>query len=141
MPFAFEIQETPIDPAVLRARLARVDAGGFVCFEGWVRDHHKGRAVVALAYEAYRTLAESEGARILAEVSAEHAVLGCVAVHRVGALVPGDLAVWVGVVAAHRDAAFVGCRRIIDETKARVPIWKHERYADGTELWVNSEEK
>jgi len=92
----------------------------------------------ALDYEAYAPLAEKEGARILAEAREKFSVFGAMCVHRVGALALGDLAVWVGVTAAHRGAAFDACRYIIDEAKARVPIWKKEHYADGATVWITA---
>jgi molybdopterin synthase catalytic subunit len=134
----FELTEEPIDPAARRRAMAHAAAGAFVAFEGWVRDHNEGRAVVALEYEAYAALAHREGARILDEARDRFGVLDARAVHRTGPLTIGDVAVWVGVVAAHRDAAFAACRYVIDELKSRVPIWKHERYADGSTTWVNA---
>lgn len=134
----FTITEAPIDPSACREALAHAAAGGFVAFEGWVRDHNDGRAVAALEYEAYVPLAEKEGRRILDEARERYGVLAVSAVHRIGPLVVGDLAVWVGVAAAHRGAAFDACRYVIDEVKARAPIWKRERYADGTAGWVNA---
>ncbi|HKB89934.1 MAG TPA: molybdenum cofactor biosynthesis protein MoaE, partial [Opitutaceae bacterium] len=104
---------------------------------GWVRDHNEGQAVSALDYEAYGPLAEKEGARILEEAKVKFAILSAICIHRVGTLKIGDMAVWVGVVAAHRGAAFDACRYIIDETKARVPIWKREHYASGVTEWIN----
>jgi molybdopterin synthase catalytic subunit len=108
-----------------------------VTFEGWVRDHNDGLPVLALDYEAYAPLAEKEGERILAEAREKFAIVGAVCIHRVGSLRIGDLAVWVGVSAAHRGAAFDACRFVIDETKARVPVWKKEHYADGDTAWIN----
>ena len=134
----FRLTDDPIDPAACRAALAHASAGAFVAFEGWVRDHNEGRAVVGLEYEAYAPLAEKEGGRILDEARARFDVLEVAAVHRTGALALGDLAVWVGVAAAHRGAAFDACRFVIDELKGRVPIWKRERYADGSVGWVNA---
>jgi molybdopterin synthase catalytic subunit len=90
-----------------------------------------------LDYEAHPPLAEKEGERILAEARAKFPILDAACVHRTGALALGDLAVWVGVTAEHRDAAFGACRFIIDEAKARLPIWKREHYSDGTTEWVN----
>lgn len=133
----FEITPDPIDPAACRHALEHPSAGGFVAFEGWVRDHNDGRAVTSLEYEAYAALAEKEGARILDEARRRFAVERVGAVHRTGRLAIGELAVWVGASAAHRDAAFAACRYVIDELKHRVPIWKREHYADGTEEWVN----
>ena len=82
-------------------------------------------------------LAEAEGAKIVEEALAKFAIADAACVHRVGDLAVGELAVWVGVSAAHRDAAFAACRWIIDEVKARVPIWKHERYAEGDAGWLH----
>jgi molybdopterin synthase catalytic subunit len=131
----FLLEPHPIDPAALRAQLASPDCGGFVFFEGRVRDHHEGRVVTGLHYEAYRELAEKEGRRLVDEIAAKHGVRAA-AVHATGTLVPGDLAVWVGAAAAHRDAAFAACRELIDSIKERVPIWKQETYADGPSEWV-----
>lgn len=133
----FHLSETPIDIAPLRAGVLDPRAGGYASFEGWVRDHHAGRAVDGLDYEAYATLAEREGERIIAEAKARFDVIDARCVHRVGTLAIGDLAVWVGVSAAHRGAAFDACRYIIDETKRRVPIWKREHYREGDADWLH----
>lgn len=133
----FHLSETPIDVAPLRAGVLDPRAGGYASFEGWVRDHHAGRAVDGLDYEAYATLAEREGERIIAEAKARFDVIDARCVHRVGTLAVGDLAVWVGVSAAHRGAAFDACRYIIDETKRRVPIWKREHYREGHADWLH----
>ncbi|MBW8852218.1 MAG: molybdenum cofactor biosynthesis protein MoaE [Xanthomonadales bacterium] len=133
----FAIADAPFEIAPLRARLLRAEAGAYASFEGWVRDHNDGRAALGLRYEAYVALAEAEGARIVDEAFERFAIADAACVHRVGELAVGDLAVWVGVSAAHRDAAFAACRWIIDETKARVPIWKHERYAEGDAAWLH----
>lgn len=133
----FSISTTPLDAAELRARMGAPEDGALVTFEGWVRNHHGGKPVTSLTYEAYAALAEREGARIVAEAKAKFAVSNVLCEHRTGALEIGDIAVWVGVTAHHRGAAFEACRYVIDEIKSRVPIWKHERYADGTEAWVN----
>ncbi len=133
----FKISHEPLDLVVLKTGLLDARAGACVTFEGWVRDHNEGRPVQALDYEAYAELAEKEGGLILAEARARFAVQTLVAVHRVGALRIGDLAVWVGVSAAHRGPAFDACRYVIDEVKARVPIWKKEHYTTGASEWIN----
>ncbi|MEI2454604.1 MULTISPECIES: molybdenum cofactor biosynthesis protein MoaE [Lysobacter] len=135
----FRLSEHPFEIAPLRERLLSERAGAYAGFEGWVRDHHDGRAVAGLRYESYAALAEAEGERVLAEAMEKFAIVEACCVHRVGDLAIGELAVWVGVSAAHRDAAFAACRYIIDETKRRVPIWKHERYADGAADWLHPE--
>jgi molybdopterin synthase catalytic subunit len=133
----FRLAATPIDPAVLQRALSDVRAGACVTFEGWVRNRNEGQPVQSLEYEAYPLLAEKEGARIMAEAREKFAVLGARCVHRVGHLPLGEMAVWVGVTAEHRGAAFDACRYIIDEAKARVPIWKKEHYIGGATTWIN----
>ena len=135
----FRLSETPFDVAALRAELLDARVGAHASFEGWVRDHNDGRRVDGLRYEAYAALAEQEGERILSEACERFAILDARCVHRTGDLAIGELAVWVGVASAHRDAAFAACRFVIDEVKARVPIWKHERYAGGEAGWLHPE--
>jgi molybdopterin synthase catalytic subunit len=133
----FSLSETAIDGATLARELAQAHAGACVTFEGWVRDHNEGRAVLRLGYQAYAPLALAEGERILAEARTKFAIVDAACVHRVGTLEIGELAVWVGVSAAHRGAAFDACRYVIDEVKRRVPIWKNEHYADGESGWLH----
>ena len=133
----FALIDTPIDAIAELARLEDAAAGACVVFEGRVRDHNDGRRVLRLDYQAYPALALAEGEAILAEAVARHQVLVARCVHRVGGLALGDLAVWVGVSAAHRGDAFDACRAIIDEVKRRVPIWKNEHYADGDSGWLH----
>ena len=109
-------------------------------FEGLVRNHNEGHAASRhLEYEAFEPLAVKEGERIIAEAIAAFGVEHAACVHRVGDLAIGDMAVWVGVSARHRDEAFRACRYIIDEVKHRVPIWKKEHYVNGDSGWVNCE--
>ena len=133
----FRLSDTPFDVASMRADLLDARVGAYAAFEGWVRDHNEGRVVHGLHYEAYAALAEEEGRRVLEEALAKFDVIDAACVHRTGDLAIGELAVWVGVTAAHRDAAFAACRYVIDEVKARVPIWKRERYADGDAGWLH----
>ena len=134
---SFKITSAVIDPAARKRELERSSAGACVTFEGWVRNHNEGESVQALEYEAHQTIAEKEGARIVAEAMTRFAVTAVHCEHRVGKLRIGDCAVWVGVSAAHRGAAFDACRYVIDEAKARVPIWKKEHYSSGVTGWVN----
>ena len=133
----FTLVDTPIDVPALQAALRHDRAGACASFEGWVRDHNDGRAVDGLRYEAYAELAEREGRAVLEEAVHRFDIVSACCVHRIGELAIGDLAVWVGASAAHRDAAFAACRWIIDEVKARVPIWKHERYREGDAGWLH----
>lgn len=105
-------------------------------FVGTVRDHHDGREVSGLSYSAYGPMAETVVEAIVAESEAQWPVTVVVA-HRVGEVAIGDAAVAVVVAGDHRDEAFAACRHVIEEVKRRVPIWKRERYADGTEAWID----
>lgn len=134
---AFRLSDSGLDPAALARELASASAGACVSFEGWVRNRNEGKAVRRLAYQAYSPLALAEGERVLAETLAQFAIERAVCVHRTGELAIGDLAVWVGVSAPHRDAAFAACRHVIDEVKRRVPIWKNEFYEDGASGWLH----
>jgi molybdopterin synthase catalytic subunit len=133
----FRISHSILDPAALQRALADPRAGACVTFEGWVRNRNEGQPVLSLEYEAYAPLANSEGEKILAEARAKFSLLGAACAHRTGHLALGDLAVWVGVTAEHRGAAFDACRYVIDEAKARLPIWKKEHYASGATAWIN----
>jgi molybdopterin synthase catalytic subunit len=137
---AFLLSAEPIDMTALAARLTSAQAGACVSFEGRVRDHNAGRSVQRLDYQAYPALAETEGSRVVSEAMQHFPIVDVCCMHRVGALQIGDLAVWVGVSAAHRDAAFAACRYIIDEVKKRVPIWKNEHYADGQSGWLHPDD-
>lgn len=133
----FQLADSPFDPAALRVGMVDNRVGAYASFEGWVRDHNDGRAVHALRYDAYPALAESEGEAIIEQALSKFEIFDARCVHRIGELAIGELAVWVGVSAAHRDAAFAACRWIIDEVKTRVPIWKQERYAEGDAGWLH----
>jgi len=134
---SFRIAAERLDPAALQRALTDVRAGACVTFEGWVRNRNEGQPVLSLEYEAYALLAETEGGTILDEARRKYALVGASAVHRIGHLQLGELAVWVGVTAEHRGDAFDACRYIIDEAKARLPIWKKEHYASGATAWIN----
>src|SRR3984885_9914847 len=136
---SFSFSKTLIDTAVARQRVVDPACGGYAAFEGWVRDHNEGQQVRHLEYEAFELLANKEGERIIAEAMARFGVEHAACVHRIGDLQLGELAVWVGVSARHRQEAFLACRYIIDEVKHRVPIWKKEHYVTGDSGWVNCE--
>ncbi len=133
----FTLSASPLNPSALQQAMRDAMAGACATFEGWVRNRNDGQPVTSLEYEAYAPLAEKEGVRILAEARQKFALHSAHAVHRVGHLQLGDIAVWVGVTAEHRGAAFDACRYIIDEAKARLPIWKKEHYAGGATAWIN----
>lgn len=135
----FRFSRTSIDVTSLRAELADPACGGFTSFEGLVRNHNEGLSVRHLEYEAFEPLAMKEGERIVAEAIERFGIEHAACVHRIGDLAIGDMAVWVGASARHRDEAFRACRYIIDEVKHRVPIWKKEHYENGDSGWVNCE--
>ncbi len=93
--------------------------------------------MVRLEYEGYEAVAIKEGEAVLREAIEKFDVISAECVHRVGRLEIGDMAVWVGVSAAHRGAAFDACRYLIDEMKHRLPIWKKEHYREGDSGWIN----
>lgn len=130
----FRITREPIQTEAVARGLHAV--GAVVCFEGRVRSFNEGKAVGALEYSSYEALALKEGTRILEEARSRFGLLECHAIHRIGELQLGDMAVWVAVAAGHRGEAFEGCRWIIDELKRRVPIWKKEHYQDGDKTWL-----
>jgi len=137
--FMFQLSPTPLENIDLRKGLDSKSAGAYNCFEGWVRDHNNGKEVVALEYEAYDALCEREAQQIVREVREKFDIIAVKCVHRTGKLAVGDMAVWVGVIAAHRENSFAACRYIIDEVKLRLPIWKKEYYANGDSGWVACE--
>ena len=131
------VRDEQLDVAEVTAAVADRAAGGLNVFVGAVRDHDGGRDVVGLEYSAHPS-AEARLAEVAAEVAEEFDVVAVAAIHRVGALRIGDLAVVSAVSAAHRDTAFAASRALIDRLKERVPIWKHQLFADGTEVWVDT---
>ncbi len=125
-----------LNPADLMAEVSAPERGGIATFVGLVRDHHGGRQVRSLAYRAYEPMAEAVCAEILAEAESRWPVRIALR-HRLGALEIGAAAVAIAVAGDHRDEAFAACRYLIEELKRRVPIWKRETYADGSEEWVD----
>ena len=125
-----------LDLGDLLCEIAAPERGGVASFLGLVRDHHEGRGVKGIEYSAYEPMAESLCEAIVTEAQARWPVRVALR-HRLGELVVGDTAVAVAVAGPHRDEAFAACRYVIEELKRRVPIWKRERYADGTEQWVD----
>ncbi|MGH3313854.1 MAG: molybdenum cofactor biosynthesis protein MoaE [Streptomyces sp.] len=132
-----DIRDAPLSVDEVFAAVGDTSAGGTALFVGTVRDHDGGTDVARLGYSAHPT-AEAELRRIAEKLTADFPVRALAAVHRVGELAVGDLAVVVAVSCPHRAEAFEACRRLIDELKDQVPIWKHQSFADGSEEWVGA---
>ena len=132
-----DIRETPLDAAEVLASLEEDEAGGVTLFVGRVRDHDGGKGVRGLDYSAHPTALAKLG-EVCDRVAEQHEVTGVAAVHRVGPLAIGDIAVVVATSAAHRGQAFEASRALIDTLKSEVPIWKHQLFIDGSEEWVGS---
>ena len=131
------IRDTPMSVEEVLAAVEDPAAGGVVSFTGLVRSFDEGRQVTALEYSAHPTALEAL-LSVMDAVAADLPVVAVAAVHRVGMLAIGDVAVVVAASAAHRDEAFLAARRLIDDLKATVPIWKHQLFTDGTEEWVGT---
>jgi molybdopterin synthase catalytic subunit len=112
-------------------------SGGLTLFVGRVRDHDHGKGVTGLTYDAHPSALERL-LEVCRRVAEQFDVSGVAAVHRTGELAIGDVAVVVGTASGHRGDAFAACRALIDTLKDEVPIWKHQRFADGTDEWVGA---
>ncbi|ROT33661.1 molybdenum cofactor biosynthesis protein MoaE [Micromonospora sp. HM5-17] len=126
----------PLDVASHEALVADPAAGAVVSFQGVVRDHDHGRAVTRLEYEGHPSAADVLR-EVATEIAADPDVYAVAVSHRLGMLEVGDVALVAAVSTAHRAAAFAACARLVDEVKARLPVWKRQLFADGTEEWVN----
>ncbi|WP_455358591.1 molybdenum cofactor biosynthesis protein MoaE [Streptomyces sp. SYSU K21746] len=131
------IRETPLTVDEVFKAVGDEASGGTALFVGTVRNHDSGADVDALGYSCHPS-AEAEMRRVAERVVAEFPVRALAAIHRVGDLEVGDLAVVVAVSCPHRGEAFEACRRLIDDLKHQVPIWKHQQFSDGTEEWVGA---
>lgn len=132
-----DLRETPLDVAEVVAALDDDASGGLTLFVGRVRDHDGGRDVTGLDYSAHPS-AMDRMRDVCTRVAEEYDVHGVAAVHRTGTLAIGDIAVVIATTAAHRGEAFAASRALIDTLKAEVPIWKHQRFGDGSDEWVGS---
>ena len=134
----FALLDCAIDDARLKAMLDDDGCGAFACFEGRVRNHNNASTVDRLTYYGYEGLALNQGRAIMAEAKTRFEITRAVAIHRIGALEIGDIAVWIGVVSAHRYPAFDACRWILDTIKADIPVWKQEYYHDASSKWLSN---
>ncbi len=132
-----DLRETPLDVAEVVAALDDDASGGLTLFVGRVRDHDGGKGVEGLDYSAHPS-ALGKLTEVCARIADGYDVQGVAAVHRTGTLAIGDIAVIVATTAAHRGEAFTASRALIDTLKSEVPIWKHQRFGDGSDEWVGS---
>jgi molybdopterin synthase catalytic subunit len=132
-----DIRETPLDLDEVVKVLDDDASGGLTLFVGRVRDHDHGKGVTGLTYDAHPS-ALDRLVEVCERVAREHEVNGVAAVHRTGDLAIGDIAVIVATASGHRGDAFAASRALIDTLKDEVPIWKHQRFTDGTDEWVGA---
>lgn len=132
------IVDAAIDSAALLAEVAGTGVGATTLFVGTVRDVNEGRVVTGIEYSAYEPMAHAELQRIVNEAIARFESPDVIVVHRIGALGLGEASVAVVTAHAHRASALDAMRYVVEQLKARVPIWKRELYADGTREWVNA---
>jgi molybdopterin synthase catalytic subunit len=129
------LTDTPIDSQDLVKRVMRPSDGACVVFEGVVRDHHEGKSVESIFYDAYRPMAEKEITKILDGINTQFPQVAVAVEHRLGILKVGEASIVIACSSAHRGEAFEVCRMVIDRFKQTVPIWKKER-GPGGEEWV-----
>jgi molybdopterin synthase catalytic subunit len=132
-----ELRDAPLSVDEALSAVSDPAAGAVALFVGTVREQDHGRPVVRLGYSAHPSAA-AELHRVAEKVAVSHGATAVAAVHRIGDLAVGDLAVVVAVACPHRAEAFDACRALIDDLKITVPIWKHQQYASGDSDWVNS---
>jgi molybdopterin synthase catalytic subunit len=138
---AVAVLEKALDAKAIRAAARDERAGALVFFEGCARNHHAGRVVEELAYEAFVPMAEAGLAELRRQAIDRFGLFACVVHHRIGSVPIGEAAVIVAAAAAHRKEAFEAAMWIMDRIKERVPIWKRERYAGGGAAWVEGQDR
>lgn len=134
----FALLNEAIDAERLKDFLQDEQCGALATFEGWVRNHNNDSRVTSLTYYGYEKLAINQGKRIIEEAKRLFDIENAVAIHRIGALQIGDMAVWVGVSSKHRYPAFDACKWILDTIKADIPVWKQEFYQDELSKWLSN---
>ncbi|WP_040625012.1 molybdenum cofactor biosynthesis protein MoaE [Moraxella macacae] len=135
----FALLDKPIDDRQLKTALLNNNCGALATFEGWVRNHNNKRTVTHLTYYGYEKLALNQGKKIIQHAKEKFDIQHAIALHRIGDLNVGDMAVWIGVTAHHRYPAFDACRWLLDSIKSDIPVWKQEFYADSTKsLWLSN---
>ena len=134
----FALLDEAIDAEHLKDFLQDEQCGALATFEGWVRNHNNDSRVTSLTYYGYEKLAINQGKLIIEEAKRLFDIENAVAIHRIGALEIGDMAVWVGVSSKHRYPAFDACKWILDTIKADIPVWKQEFYQDEPSKWLSN---
>lgn len=134
----FALLDEAIDAERLKDFLQDEQCGALATFEGWVRNHNNDSRVTSLTYYGYEKLAINQGKRIIEEAKRLFDIENAVAIHRIGALEIGDMAVWVGVSSKHRYPAFDASKWILDTIKADIPVWKQEFYQDEPSKWLSN---
>lgn len=134
----FALLDVAIDDQRLKHFLQDEQCGALATFEGWVRNHNNDTQVTRLTYYGYEQLAINQGKLIIEEAKRLFDIENAVAIHRIGALDIGDMAVWVGVSSKHRYPAFDACRWILDAIKADIPVWKQEYYQNESPKWLSN---
>jgi len=131
-----EVVERSLDATAIEALVADSRAGAVVSFSGNVRDHDHGRSVATLTYEGHPS-AEAVLMEVAKEIDARFDLVALAVAHRVGPIAIGEPALVAAVATAHRGEAFAACQALVDLTKERLPVWKHQVFTDGTDEWVN----
>jgi molybdopterin synthase catalytic subunit len=131
-----EVTERPLDLDAMHRLVSDDRVGAIVSFSGNVRNHDHGRAVTSLHYEGHPSAA-AVLREVAEDITARFEVLTLAVAHRVGPLAIGDAALVAAVGTAHRGEAFRACEALVDLTKERLPVWKHQVFEDGTDEWVN----
>ena len=131
-----EVGEAPLSVTTVEELVADPRAGAIVSFSGNVRDHDHGRSVATLTYEGHPS-AQAVLAGVAKEIDARFDVVALAVAHRVGPIGIGEAALVAAVSTAHRGEAFAACQALVDLVKERLPVWKHQVFADGTDEWVN----
>ncbi len=134
------VQEDPIEPGLVQAAVEHPSCGAVLVFSGVVRDHHEGRRVDSLSYEAYAPMAEKVLASIAQQAARLHPGARVAIVHRTGRLSVGETSIVIAVASPHRDQAYAASRYCIDQTKSLAPIWKREESHDGSHRWISNPE-
>lgn len=131
-----EVGEQPLDAAAIERLVSDDRAGAVVLFSGNVRDHDHGRSVASLTYEGHQT-AQAVLEDVAREIAERFDVIALAVAHRVGSIGMGEAALVAAVATAHRGEAFAACHALVDLTKEKLPVWKHQVFTDGTDEWVN----